>query len=138
MVGEEGGRDEEMEDVEELRQVLSVIAEFLDRLPSVLKQIFDAIYSRDTGEKVGESVASFYRKLSESGLPREVAIRMTEEFFDRSMVIDKLISQLASGAIGGIKSGEVERKIEEIGSAIGKREREEEEEEEEDEEEGRG
>lgn len=86
--------DEERSDVEELREVLSAVSEFLDRLPELVKKVLDALYSKDLGERVGDSVATFYRKLRESGMPEEMVNKMTMEFFDRSMILDRLVREI--------------------------------------------
>jgi len=86
--------DEERSDVEELREVLSAVSEFLDRLPELVKKVLDALYSKDLGERVGDSVATFYGKLRESGMPEEMVNKMTMEFFDRSMILDRLVKEI--------------------------------------------
>ncbi|MDK2463631.1 MAG: hypothetical protein QI223_02505 [Candidatus Korarchaeota archaeon] len=81
-------------DVEELREVLSAVSEFLDKLPELVKKVLDALYSKDLGERVGDSVATFYRKLRESGMPEDMVNKMTMEFFDRSMIVDRLVREI--------------------------------------------
>ena len=39
-------------DVEELREVLSAVSEFLDKLPELVKKVRDALYSKELGERV--------------------------------------------------------------------------------------
>jgi len=87
--------EEEERDVEELREVLSAVSEFLDKLPELIKKVIDALYSRDLGEKMGESVSTFYKKLKEAGMPEDMVNQMTREFFERSMVIDRVIREIA-------------------------------------------
>ncbi len=87
--------EEEERDVEELREVLSAVSEFLDKLPELIKKVIDALYSRDLGEKMGESISTFYKKLKEAGMPEDMVNQMTREFFERSMVIDRVIREIA-------------------------------------------
>ncbi len=98
MIDVDWGEDEER-DVEELREVLSAVSEFLDKLPELVKKVLDALYSKDLGERVGDSVATFYRKLKESGMPEDMVNKMTMEFFDRSMIVDRLVREI----VGSIK-----------------------------------
>ncbi len=98
---EDGGSD-----VEELREVLSAVSEFLDKLPELVKKVLDALYSKDLGERVGDSVATFYRKLRESGMPEDMVNKMTMEFFDRSMIVDRLVREI----VGSIRKELAEEK----------------------------
>ncbi|HDM92796.1 MAG TPA: hypothetical protein ENG69_05325 [Candidatus Korarchaeota archaeon] len=104
--------EEEERDVEELREVLSAVSEFLDKLPELIKKVIDALYSKDFGEKMGESVATFYKKLKEAGMPEDMVNQMTREFFERSMILDRVIKEIA-GAIKREISGEGEEVEEE-------------------------
>lgn len=99
----------EHEDVEELREVLNVISEFLEKLPGLVKQIIDIIFSRDIGEKVGASVGAFYKQLLEAGVPKEEALKLTVEFYETTMSVSKLIEKIASAAEGKGRHIRVER-----------------------------
>ena len=91
-----GGRMSEekrrTEDVEELRGILGAVSEFLEGLPPVLDKILSSVTSREMGDRLGESVGAFYKKLKDSGIPEDQAREMAREFFSRSMILDKIIS----------------------------------------------
>ncbi len=72
---------EEKSDVEELREVLSAISDFLKELKEPLEKLFNTLLSAMDGSKLGEEVAAFYKKLRESGMPEDMAAEMTREYF---------------------------------------------------------
>lgn len=75
--GEAGGRG----DVEELREVLRSVSEFIRELREPLEKLLDTLLSAMDGSKVGGDVAAFYRKLREEGVPEDLAGEMTREYF---------------------------------------------------------
>ncbi len=77
--GSEGAR--EKSDVEELREVLSAISDFLKELKEPIEKLFNTLLSAMDGSKLGEEVAAFYKKLRESGMPEDMAAEMTREYF---------------------------------------------------------
>jgi len=113
---EERRRREEFEDVAELREVLNVISEFIDKLPKLINELISAIYAADLGERIGKSIGEYYKKLKESGLPDEVAIRLTENYAKEAQTPMKLLGELISRFSGPRKSylEELERLREEM------------------------
>lgn len=87
-------------DVEELRQVFDAIADFMGRIKGFVKEFMEMVLSSVDGAKLGEDVGSFYKRLVESGLPPEEAMRLTEEYFRRRLEAvpspSKLIEVLSS------------------------------------------
>jgi len=79
--GQAGSSGSPGSDVAELREVLRAISEFLKELREPIKDLLSALTSALDGGKLGEDVAKFYRSLKESGLPEEVAIEMTKQYF---------------------------------------------------------
>ncbi len=69
------------EDLETLRDLLASIAEFLNRLNEPLEKLLNTMLSALDGARVGEDVGNFYRKLLESGMPQEEAVKLTREYF---------------------------------------------------------
>lgn len=116
MLGEKEKR--EFEDVAELREVLNVITEFIDKLPKLLNELISALYAADLGEKLGKSVGEYYKKLKESGVPEEVAIRLTEIYAKETQTPMKLLSELIGG-LGGKRGMDIEA-IKKIKEKIGK------------------
>lgn len=108
----EGGRGR-FEDVEELREVLKVISEFIDKLPKLISELMEAIYATDIGEKLGKSIGEYYKKLKESGIPEEVAIRLTENYAKESQTPMKILGELIA-RLSGSKSGSIREELERV------------------------
>jgi len=86
----EEGKKYSSEDVKELHEILEAVSSFLNQLNKIAKDLLFTVYSGDFGERVGESVASFYKKLKESGLPEEMAREMTLRFYNDTMILRNL------------------------------------------------
>jgi len=67
----------EPKDVGELRDVLDVVS---DKIPSLLRGLRDVLYSKESAENMAESVGTFYKKLVESGIPKEDALDMARGY----------------------------------------------------------
>ena len=85
--GSGGGseRSSDWEDVEILRGVLKAISDFLRDIREPLKGLLDFALGSVDGERVGSDVARFYSKLREAGLPEDVAVQLTREYFKARM-----------------------------------------------------
>ncbi len=82
------GREEkerELSEVEELREVLNAVSEFLANLKQPIKELIETTMSILDGKKLGEEVASFYESLVDKGVPKELAEEMTKEFLKRKL-----------------------------------------------------
>jgi len=82
---------DEMKDVKELKEVMSVIS---DTVPDLLDKITKVLYDAQEGEKMGRAVAAFYSALVESGMSSEQAYALTKEYMS-SMSLGSMISGLA-------------------------------------------
>ncbi|BAA79254.2 hypothetical protein APE_0299.1 [Aeropyrum pernix K1] len=89
-------------DVEELREVLTAISEFIKNLEEPLGNILKTALSVMDGSKLGEEVAAFYRNLRDSGMPDEMVEELTREYFRmrmESLNIARIIRELAKGEL---------------------------------------
>jgi hypothetical protein len=62
---------------DEIREILGVVS---SEVPTLLKGLRDILYSREAAENMADAVGTFYRKLVESGIPREDAMEMTRGY----------------------------------------------------------
>ncbi|MCR4391206.1 MAG: hypothetical protein NUV94_00140 [Candidatus Acetothermia bacterium] len=67
----------EKTDVEELRQVLDVVAE---RVPGLVRGLRDVLYSKEAAANMADAVATFYKKLVEAGIAKEDALDMARGY----------------------------------------------------------
>lgn len=68
---------EEKGDVEELREVLDVV---LDKVPGLLRELRNVLYSKEAAEGMADAVGTFYKKLVEAGIPRDDALAMARGY----------------------------------------------------------
>ncbi len=86
--------EEKKEDIEELREVLSVVSK---EVPALIKGLIGSVFSEEAGKNMGKAAAAFYKELKEAGMPEETAIRMTENyvsvFTDLGEMMKKAVSE---------------------------------------------
>ncbi|MBN1858055.1 hypothetical protein JW848_02480 [Candidatus Bipolaricaulota bacterium] len=69
-----GGRGRKSE---ELRDVLETVSTML---PNLLGGLRDVLYSKSAAENMGDAVGTFYKKLVDSGMSKEVALEMAQGY----------------------------------------------------------
>lgn len=95
------------EDVEELREVLSVVSK---EVPALIKGIIASVFSEEAGRDMGRAAASFYKELKEAGMPEEVAVKMTENYISTFTSLGEVVKKAVSGE-KGIKGKDLEEEI---------------------------
>ena len=88
-----------MEKPENVAKLLSSVAEMVERLAEIVERLMDEIVESLEGGKVGDDVAKFYSKLKESGLPEEVAVEMTREYFRKRISVAEEIVKAVKEAM---------------------------------------
>ncbi|MGB9676553.1 MAG: hypothetical protein ACPL0C_05135 [Candidatus Bathyarchaeales archaeon] len=109
--------EKEKEDVEELREVLSVVSK---EVPSLIKSIIASVFSEEAGRDMGKAAAAFYKELKEAGLPEEIAVRMTENYVS----VFTSLGDVMKKAVGGKESIKGTKISKEMGEEISKKVRE--------------
>jgi hypothetical protein len=109
MIEGEKGRKER--DVEELKEVLSVVSK---EIPNLLKTIIGSVFSEEAGRDMGKAAAAFYKELKEAGMPEETAVRMTENYIS----VFTSLSDVMKRTVGGERRGRGEDIDEEISRKI--------------------
>lgn len=62
------------------KDIADILDAVADKIPGMIKGIFSAIYSADAGAEAGKSVGNFYTNLLESGIPDDLALKLTERY----------------------------------------------------------
>ena len=70
-------------------EVKKVIEAFSEKVPGLLNNLTDVLYSKSSAEKYGQAVANFYRTLRDSGMTDEQAYKLTEQYMS-SLNLGKL------------------------------------------------
>ncbi len=89
--------EEKRHEADEVREILDVVA---DRVPSLLRNLRDVLYSKESAEGMADSVATFYKKLVEAGIPKEEALNMAQGY------MINLRDLLSSKGMGNINFGD--------------------------------
>jgi hypothetical protein len=63
--------------VEEIGRLLDEVS---TKLPKLLEGIQRSYYSPESGMSAGKSIGAFYKELISSGIPQDVALRLTENY----------------------------------------------------------
>jgi len=103
------------EDAEEVGKILKTVS---DQVPSLVKGVLGAIFSPEAGKNMGAAAANFYRELKGSGLPDEVAVKMTQDYVKTFTNFGDLIKEVSSkggfdSKHGGPDMGDLSKRIEE-------------------------
>jgi hypothetical protein len=65
------------EDAEEVKAILGVVSK---EVPALIKGIVGSVFSEEAGRDMGKAAGAFYKELKESGMPDDIAVRMTENY----------------------------------------------------------
>ena len=71
------GKHKEEIPVEEIGKLLDEIS---TKIPKLIEGIQRSYYSLEGGTNAGRSIGAFYKELMESGIPQDVALRLTENY----------------------------------------------------------
>ena len=113
-------------DEEEIEKILNAVLDFMKNAREPMREFMEFITSFISGEKVGEEVAVFYKKLVDNGVPDDLAKQLTMRFLEKRLEPVPSISSLAkllqgAGDLifqGGRVSGEVGVKLLESASEM--------------------
>ncbi|MEB3789080.1 MAG: hypothetical protein GSR72_04230 [Desulfurococcales archaeon] len=97
------GCNDDKDDAEELREVLSAVSDFLKDIEGPIKKLIDLFFGALDGEKLGKEVATFYKSLIDSGMPKELAAEMTKEYFEKRTRLADIIKGFQG--LAGLKEG---------------------------------
>ncbi len=99
------------EEAEELREVLRAVS---TEIPALIKNIVASVFSEEAGRSMGKGAAAFYKELKDSGMPDELALKMTEDYIKMFTGFGDLFKQLGkTGAISPEMKEKIQKKIEE-------------------------
>lgn len=110
-------RSDRHEDVEDLREVLKTVSEFIKEIREPLKDLLNTLLESFSGDRLGREVAVFYRNLTEAGVDPSLAKTLTERFLEERLKplssIANLITRIPKGSEKTRKTEELTKKSEE-------------------------
>ena len=103
------------EEAEEVKEILSAVS---TQVPALIKSVLASVFSEEAGRSMGKAAAAYYKELKESGMPGDVAVKMTEDYMKTFTSLGSLLQNIGSSRRHGEKKGE------DFGEEIGRRVRE--------------
>jgi len=91
------------EETEEVKAILEMVSK---EVPALIKNIIASVFSEETGRNMGKAAAAFYKELKESGIPENVAVKMTEDYIRVFTGLGDLLKRAVSS---GKEKGEVKK-----------------------------
>ena len=64
-------------DAQEVKEILEVVA---DKIPALINQLRQALFSAEAGQELGKAVGSFYKELVANGIPEAEALEMAKSY----------------------------------------------------------
>jgi hypothetical protein len=113
-VSEEQEERKRIPEAEEVKEILGVVS---TEIPSLIKGIITSVFSEEAGKNMGRAAGSFYQELKESGIPEDVAVKMTEDYIGIFTSLGDVLKSFTSGKQSWTSHG----KEEEIGNEIQKK-----------------
>lgn len=87
-------RKKGMEDAEEVKAILGVVSK---EVPALIKGIIGSIFSEEAGRDMGKAAGAFFKELKESGMPDEIAIKMTENYIRVFTSLGDIMKKFSKG-----------------------------------------
>ena len=103
------------EEAEEVKEILGAVS---TQVPALIKSVLASVFSEEAGRSMGKAAAAYYKELKESGMPGDVAVKMTEDYMKTFTSLGSLLQNIGSGRRHGEKTGD------DLGEEIGRRVRE--------------
>jgi hypothetical protein len=103
------------EEAEEVKEILSAVS---TQVPALIKSLLASVFSEEAGRNMGKAAAAYYKELKESGMPEDIAVKMTEDYMKTFTSLGSMLQNLGRGGVLSEKTEkeigkEVERRIHE-------------------------
>jgi len=95
-------------EAEEVKEILGVVS---TEIPALIKGVISSIFSEEAGKSMGRAAAAFYNELKESGMPEDVAVKMTENYIGVFTSLGDLLKGAGKWGKKEHVSSEVEEEI---------------------------
>ena len=103
------------EEAEEVKEILSAVS---TQVPTLIKSVLASVFSEEAGRNMGKAAAAYYKELKESGMPEDVAVKMTEDYMKTFTSLGSLLQNIGKSERHGERisediSDEIERRVHE-------------------------
>jgi hypothetical protein len=66
------------------------------------------------GDKLGDDVSQFYKRLKDAGMPEDLINEMTKKYFEERLVVSNLVNRFLSTIGSGQKKGTIVKIIKQM------------------------
>ena len=84
-------------DAEEIKEILSAVS---TQVPTLIKSILASVFSEEAGRNMGKAAGAYYKELKDSGMPEQVAVKMTEDYMRTFTSFGEMLKSV--GKSGGV------------------------------------
>ena len=86
-----------VEDAENVKEILDVVSE---KIPKLIENLTDILYGEKSSAKFGKAVATFYKELVDSGMTKEQAYELTQQYMSSLNLAGLIGDAVGSGGKG--------------------------------------
>ena len=83
--------------VEEIKELLRAVS---TEIPTLIKSVIASVFSEEAGRNMGKAAGAFYKELINSGMPPDVAVRMTENYIGVFTNLSELLKGIGKSGKG--------------------------------------
>ncbi len=87
-----------VEDAENVKEILDVVSE---KIPKLIENLTDILYGEKSSAKFGKAVATFYKELVDSGMTKDQAYELTQQYMSSLNLSGLIGDAVGSGGKGG-------------------------------------
>jgi len=84
-------------EAEEVKEILSAVS---TQVPTLIRSILAAVFSEEAGRNMGKAAGAYYKELKDSGMPEQVAVKMTEDYMRTFTSFGEMLKSV--GKSGGV------------------------------------
>lgn len=84
-------------EAEEVKEILSAVS---TQVPTLIKGILASVFSEEAGRSMGKAAGAYYKELKDSGMPEQVAVKMTEDYMRTFTNLGEMLKSV--GKSGGM------------------------------------
>ncbi|MDH5690486.1 MAG: hypothetical protein OEY81_03535 [Candidatus Bathyarchaeota archaeon] len=118
MSEEKSERKKGMGEAEEVREILGVVS---TQIPALIRGVVGAVFSEEAGKDMGRAAGAFYKELRESGMPEDVAVKMTQNYIGVFTSLGDMLKEAVSGKGKRVHINVGKEGEEEIGEEIARK-----------------
>jgi hypothetical protein len=85
-------------EAEEVKEILSAVS---TQVPALIKSVLASVFSEEAGRSMGKAAAAYYKELKDSGIPEDVAVKMTEDYMKTFTSLGSMLQNIGRSRRNG-------------------------------------